>query len=65
MVEIMLLLIKRFMACLRVKILGFEECHEDLFIDRIYGVLNIDHFRDGQSDRKIYVLKMEGYLVYI
>jgi hypothetical protein len=33
--------------------MGYEECHEDLFVYSIYGELNIVFYRGGGNDQKI------------
>jgi hypothetical protein len=53
-VDRILLLIKRLIACLCIYIMGYEKSCEDLFFYSIYRALNIVRYRDERNDHKVY-----------
>jgi hypothetical protein len=55
-VDRMLMLIKRLIACLSVSIMSYEECFEGLYVYFVYGLLNIFCWRDWQNGHNIYTV---------
>jgi hypothetical protein len=58
------LLVKRLIVCLSVHIVGCEECYADLFVCCVYRALKIVGYMDGQNDRKMYTIKIEGEILF-